>query len=93
MSIPKRHLGQEFSITPDSRHQPHLNKINHLTPKIPRSQTLTVEDGPGRHRHGAGAARIRPDPELRALAAAIIAAQEQEIAFLHSWLKRGEKAG
>jgi uncharacterized protein (DUF305 family) len=34
------------------------------------------------------------DPEMRALAEAIIAAQQQEIAFLRSWLeRRGEKAG
>ena len=34
------------------------------------------------------------DPQIRALAEAIIAAQEQEIAFLRSWLeKRTEKPG
>jgi hypothetical protein len=38
------HTDKPLSITAYPRPPPHLNKINHLTPKIVRSPPFTVED-------------------------------------------------
>ena len=44
MSTKKPGMTPIFSITPHPRCQPHLNKLNHLAPKIAYSPLLTVED-------------------------------------------------
>jgi hypothetical protein len=45
MSIIKRFLAQLFSSTPFRRHQPHLNKINHLARKTARFRPFMSKIG------------------------------------------------